>query len=99
MEGLSLAALEGMATGLPVVASDVGGLPEIVEDGVNGFLARPGDPDHLGSRIGDAFAALERDGTRYADAARAVAREHDLPMFIARLHQIYLSLASLAEPS
>lgn len=46
MEATSVAALECMACELPVAASDVGGLPEIVDDGVGG-LFRPGDPEDL----------------------------------------------------
>jgi glycosyltransferase involved in cell wall biosynthesis len=47
----SLAALEAMAAGLPVIASRVGGIPEIVEDGVTGYLIEPGDYDELKERI------------------------------------------------
>jgi glycosyltransferase involved in cell wall biosynthesis len=42
-EGLSNALLEGLAAGLPVVATPVGGTPEFVTDGVNGLLVEPGD--------------------------------------------------------
>ena len=42
-ESFGLVALEAMASGVPVVASDVGGLPEVVEHGVSGFLAPMGD--------------------------------------------------------
>jgi glycosyltransferase involved in cell wall biosynthesis len=52
-ELLGLVALEAMASGTPVIASRVGGLPEIVEDGVTGYLVPPGDVAALRGRIAD----------------------------------------------
>ena len=46
-EGFGLSALEAMARGCPVVASDVGGLPELLEEGKGGVLIPPHDPDAL----------------------------------------------------
>lgn len=50
-ELLGLVALEAMASGTPVIASRVGGLPEIIEDGTTGFLVPPGDVAGLRERI------------------------------------------------
>jgi glycosyltransferase involved in cell wall biosynthesis len=50
-ELLGLSAIEAMASGTPVVASRVGGLPEVVEDGETGFVVEPGNVGELGERI------------------------------------------------
>jgi L-malate glycosyltransferase len=49
-ESFGLAALEAMACGVPVVASKVGGLPEIIEDGLTGFVCAPDDLDGMAER-------------------------------------------------
>lgn len=51
MEGMPVTLLEAMANSIPVVATRVGGIPEIVEDGKTGFLVPPDDPDSLSRAI------------------------------------------------
>jgi glycosyltransferase involved in cell wall biosynthesis len=50
-EGMPVAVIEAMACGLPIVATKVGGLPDLVVDGINGLLIDPGRPDQLASAI------------------------------------------------
>lgn len=50
-EGLPNIALEASAAGVPVIATAVGGCPEVVEDGVTGWLVPPGDPQAIADRI------------------------------------------------
>ena len=71
-ESFGLAALEGMACGVPVVASNAGGIPEVVEHGVTGFLS---DVDDLDGMAQAAISLLsDRDRwTRVSDAATRVA--------------------------
>lgn len=87
-DGIPNALLEAMASGLPVVASEVSGIPEAVEDGVSGLLvppgdaaslaaalARVGDDPHLGRSLGaGARRAVEERFDRYRCARRLVPR-------------------------
>jgi glycosyltransferase involved in cell wall biosynthesis len=51
-EGVPVVLMEAMAAGVPVVATQVAGIPELVESGVNGLLVPPGDADSLAAAIG-----------------------------------------------
>ncbi len=51
MEGWGLSLMEAMATGKPVISTSVGGVPELVEDEINGFLCPPGDASLLAKKI------------------------------------------------
>ncbi len=58
-EGMPNVVLEASAAGIPVVATAVGGTPEVIVDGVTGFLVPPGNPDAMADRILEALASEE----------------------------------------
>jgi glycosyltransferase involved in cell wall biosynthesis len=68
-------AVEAMLAGRPLIASDVQGLAEIVDDGRTGLLVRPGDPSALASAIALLLDDPEM-ATQLAHAAQLAAREH-----------------------
>ena len=92
-EGFGLTALEGMALGRPVIATTAGGLPEVIEHGVSGWLVPPQDP----TQLAQAIARLMDDAPlrqRLGDAGRARALERfSLPVLTARLRDIYHRVA------
>jgi len=93
IEGLSLAVLEAMAMGKPVVGTQIGGIPELVEDGKTGRLAAPSDPVSLAETI----AALLRrpDHLRAMGEAsrKRVEEKFSLHGHLTQLHQVYRRLA------
>jgi glycosyltransferase involved in cell wall biosynthesis len=95
-EGISIAILEAMAVGLPVVATDVGGNREVVVHGQTGLLVPAGSPDALA----EAMRALVDDPGRSSAMGRAgrdrVEREFDVRCTAARYEHLYQEL--LARP-
>lgn len=58
-ETFGIAILENMALGNVVIASSVGGVPEVIDNGINGFLVPPADPEILADRIVEALTDIE----------------------------------------
>jgi glycosyltransferase involved in cell wall biosynthesis len=82
------AVVEAMAAGLPVVASRVGGLPEVLDDERGGLLVPPGDPEALASAIETLLTSRER-ATRLAEAGRLRAARYDDRTMVDRLSTLY----------
>jgi glycosyltransferase involved in cell wall biosynthesis len=88
-EGMPMSVAEAMAVGLPIVASAVGGIPELVEDGVTGVLVAKGDEAALSTALNRLLEDPElRHGLGAAGRERAVAR-FDVPRFRAAHLELY----------
>lgn len=88
-EGISNTILEAMATGLPVVATRVGGNPELVEDGVTGTLVPAADPTTMAAAIADYFLDAGKRH-RHGMAARAtVERKYSMDAMVAAYMGVY----------
>ena len=94
-EGISLTLLEAMASGLPIVATRVGGTPEVVADGESGFLVSPQKP----AALADALLRLHRDHdvcVRLSEAGRRrVEATFDIRSMVAEYERLYPGVNAL----
>ncbi len=95
LEGLPLALLEAMAAGKPVVATAVGGVPRVVQDGHNGRLVPPADAEALATAITHLLTAPD-EAERLAENGRAHVREaYGAAGWARRLESIYSRAAGV----
>lgn len=89
-EGLPVVLMEALALGRPVVATRIAGVPELVEDGVAGWLVPAGDEDALLCALRKALAAPAEQLLRMGRAGRAAVRErHDAAREAAKLAELF----------
>lgn len=90
-ESFGLAALEAMASGVPVISSNTGGIPEVNKEGVSGYLANVGDVDTM------AFKAIqilqtEKVLSRFKHNAKEVAKQFDLKTIVGDYEALYINV-------
>jgi glycosyltransferase involved in cell wall biosynthesis len=88
-EGLPMAVLEAMAAGVPVVASRVGAVTEVIRDGVDGLLVEPGDPDELAAGVARVVGGEADWEAMRASARRRVEERYSAEAMVARVAGVY----------
>ena len=88
-EGLGLVFLEAMAVGLPVVATRVSAVPEVVSDGETGWLVPPGDPEALADALAAGLADPDECRRRGAAGRRRLLEHFALPRMMAQVQAVY----------
>lgn len=88
-EAIPQSGLQALATGIPVVASDVGGIPSIIQDGKTGRLVPMKNPEALAQAIRETLEQREKTQAMCAEGRRFIAQEHSLDHMLDRLEDIY----------
>ncbi len=91
-EGMPITVLEAMAAGSPVVATKVGALPELVEEGKTGFLVESKQPEAMAERLASFLANRELAKSFGLEARRKVEREFSLDSMLRRYADLYISV-------
>ena len=91
-EGIPVSMMEAMAMGLPVIGTRHSGIPELVEDGVNGFLVPERDADALADRMAWLVERVDRRAAMGGAGRAFIERNHDIQILNDRLIEIYQRL-------
>ena len=93
-EGLPMSLLEAMARGIPAVATPVGGIPQVIDDGVNGILVPVGDCCALATALCEALDSSELRKSMGYKAREKVRSIFDIDMLLGELSEIYCNVAT-----
>jgi glycosyltransferase involved in cell wall biosynthesis len=85
----SIATMEAMASGLPIVAANAVALPHLVHDGENGYLFEPGDVDQLAARLTDVLTAAPEERLRMQQASLEGVKVHDIHRTLDTFEALY----------
>ena len=91
-EGIPAALLEAMALRVPVVASRAGGMPEIVEDGVNGYLVEPGNWREISERVLELLGNREKRALFAEKGSKTVRERFDVSRTVRELERVFVRI-------
>jgi glycosyltransferase involved in cell wall biosynthesis len=96
-EGSPLSVMEYMAAGKPIVATRVGGVPDLITNGVHGLLVEPGDVERLAESIAELLRDPERRAAMGSRGCQRQRLEFDIDLMIRRLEMLYEELFRVTE--
>ncbi len=91
-EGFGRTNLEAMALSKPVVSTNIGGIPEVVEDGLSGFLIPPNDPSKLAQKLMELIADKDKRKNMGQQGYKIVTQKFDLNQQIKKVEALYEEL-------
>ena len=94
-EGMPMAVIEAMACGLPIIASEVGGLPDLVLHGQNGLLVPAGQPDQLAAAIRKLVIDADMRYSMQVVSFQMAQENHDMEHLVLKLVDIYNAVLML----
>ena len=98
-ESFGLSALEAMSCGIPVVATRVGGVPEVIQHGHNGLLAEADDQSGLAAAIGELLFDRPRARSMGANARLDVEQRFDRDQIVTLYEELYRGVLAGAPPT
>lgn len=90
-EGTPMALLEAMALGVPVLASNVGGVPKVITDGHNGLLVEPGSSQSIAKAIRRAFFDQSLLGKLSSEALKTIELQYDVGPWCSKIESLYIN--------
>ena len=90
----SMATLEALAAGRPVVAAEAMALPNLVKSGKNGYLYKPDSPTDLAEKLNLIFSLSKKEFDAFSENSRKIALEHDLSRTVTNYELVYADRAS-----
>lgn len=94
-EAFGLVLLEAFACGVPAVANAIGGIPEVVQDGVNGFLVELGDVQAVADRVTQLLSDSDLHQHMKSNAIRTVQEEFSSESIVAQYEELYYEVAAM----
>ena len=91
-EGMPMAILQALAAGLPIISTPISSIPDIVTDGINGFLVEPHASDQLTEKISLLISKKELRNRMGEDNIKLARKEYDLDIVLKKLELLYLSI-------